>query len=227
MTTKGKEKPGLGRFLSLIVIMGMGLFIPAGTIFWLEGWIYIGIMVLFFYINVTYLSKHDPELIKERAEVKTTERWDKIIIIIMGIVFIPWFIIPGIDAVLLKWSFMPFYVKIIGFIGIALSFALIHLVMRENSYLARTVKIQEERGHNVITTGPYKYIRHPMYLGMIFYFICHSLALGSLYSLIPGVIACVLLIIRTILEDKMLQEQLNGYKEYTNQTNYKIIPGIW
>jgi len=227
MSEKGSIKPGLGKFLTLIILMGMGLFIPAGTIFWLEGWIYIGIMVFFFYLNVNFLSKHNPELIKERAEVKTTEQWDKILIIIMGLVFIPWFIIPGIDAVLLKWSFVPYYVKIVGFIGIALSFVLIHLVMRENSYLARTVKIQEERGHQVITTGPYKYIRHPMYLGMICYFICHSLALGSLYSLIPGAFACVLLIIRTIFEDKMLHEQLNGYKEYASQTTHKIIPGLW
>ena len=140
---------------------------------------------------------------------------------------IPLYILPGYDAVRFQWSYIPFFIKIIGFIGVALSLILMFLVTKENSFLARTVKIQEDKGHQVITTGPYRFVRHPLYTGMIIYIICHSLALGSLYSLIPGFIINIGFIFRTKFEDKLLHEKLEGYMEYAQKTRYKLIPRIW
>ncbi len=104
---------------------------------------------------------------------------------------------------------------------------LFFLVNRENTYLSRVVEIQEERGHKVITTGPYRIVRHPMYLAVIILYISHCIALGSLFSLIPCAFVIITLILRTIREDKMLHNQLEGYKEYVQKTRYKLIPGIW
>lgn len=180
-------------------------------------------------ITVLYLNKHDPELAKERRKnkFKAEKRWDQIIIVIVGLGFIPWIIVPGYDAVRYQWSSVPIYLKIVGFVGIILSFVLLFQVTKKNSFAARIVKIQEEKEHQVITTGPYKYIRHPMYTACLFLIISHSLALGSLYSLIPGAIVNIALIIRTKLEDNLLKEKLEGYIEYSQNTKYKIIPWIW
>ncbi len=99
--------------------------------------------------------------------------------------------------------------------------------MKENTYLSRTVEIQKERGHRVITTGPYKYVRHPMYIGVIMMFFCTSLALGSLFGLIPAFLLTILIIIRTNNEDKMLHKELQGYKEYARKTRYRLLPSVW
>jgi len=99
--------------------------------------------------------------------------------------------------------------------------------MRENAYLSDVVRIQEDRGHTVCTTGPYKYVRHPMYVGIFVIMLCFPLSLGSLYSFIPAAIIIILFFIRTALEDKTLLEELPGYKEYAQQVRYRLIPRIW
>jgi protein-S-isoprenylcysteine O-methyltransferase Ste14 len=118
-------------------------------------------------------------------------------------------------------------VKAVGFIGIILSFMLVFWVMRENTFLSRIVEIQKEKGHRVITTGPYQYVRHPMYFGVIVLFFSIPVALGSLLGLIPSGALTLLILIRTVLEDKTLREELEGYNSYTEKVRYKIIPGIW
>ena len=99
--------------------------------------------------------------------------------------------------------------------------------MRENTFLSRIVEIQKERGHRVITTGPYQYVRHPMYFGVIVLFFCIPVALGSLWSLIPSAALTLLVLIRTVLEEKTLHEELEGYNSYAEKVRYKIVPGIW
>lgn len=211
----------------MYIFIALALFLPAGTIFWLQGWIYLIVMITFSTSFITYLTKKDPELLKARAKIKTTERWDKKLSIIGTPFFILLYIIPGFDAVRFKWSNLPFYISIIGYIGMIIAIIIFLLVSRENTYLSRVVEIQEERGHKVITTGPYRIIRHPMYFSVIILYISHCLALGSVFGLIPCGIIIIMIIFRTIREDKMLHEQLEGYKEYTQKTRYKLIPGIW
>jgi len=227
MNGKNSEPNPYIRFVIMYVFIALALFLPAGTILWLQGWIYIIIMISFSTSLITYLTKKDPELLKARAKTKSTESWDKK----LGFIGIPFYILmyilPGFDAVRFRWSKLPLYISIIGFIGMILTVTLFSLVLRENRYLSRIVEIQEERGHRVITTGPYRIVRHPMYLAVIFLYISHCIALGSLYSLIPCTCIIIMIILRTIREDKMLLEQLEGYKEYALKTRYKLIPGIW
>lgn len=215
------------RFILMYIILALALFIPAGTILWLQGGIYIIMMIVFSTSFIIYLKKKDPELLKARAKTKTTESWDKKIGIIAGVFFLAMYILPGFDAVRFHWSSVPLLINMIGFAGMILAVIFFLLVSRENTYLSRVVEIQDERGHKVITTGPYKIVRHPMYLAVIVLYICHCLALGSLYSLIPCTGLIITIIFRIYYEDKKLHEELEGYKEYAEKTRFKLIPGIW
>jgi protein-S-isoprenylcysteine O-methyltransferase Ste14 len=176
-----------------------------------------------------WLKKHNPELLRDRmAFLKpAAKRWDKVILLVSTIVFVPYLILPGLDAVRFQWSSVPPLIKAVCFGGIILSFMLLSWVMRENTYLSRVVEIQKERGHKVITTGPYQYVRHPMYLAIIVLFLSIPVALGSLWSLIPSAVLTLLILIRTFLEDKTLHEELEGYNSYAEKVKYRIVPGIW
>jgi len=212
--------------LMVTTFLGIGLFIPAGTIFWLEAWIYLIIFLTFFTVVVLYFSKHDPELLQKRAKPKFKEKWDKIVMVLMFFGFFPTFIIPGFEKKY-GWSNVPFFVEVIGFIVLSLGLLIIFLVMKENTFLSKAIEIQKERGHTVITTGPYRIVRHPMYFGFILFIVFYCLALGSLFSLIPSALGVVGIVIRTILEDRMLHKELEGYTEYAQKTKKKLIPLIW
>ncbi|MFW9902304.1 MAG: methyltransferase family protein [Candidatus Thorarchaeota archaeon] len=227
MNEKNSEPNPYIRFVFMYIFIALALFLPAGTIFWFQGWIYIIIMIVFSTSFITYLTKRDPELLKTRAKTKTSESWDKKIGLIGTPFFVLMYILPGFEVVRFKWSNVPFYVSIIGYIGMIIAVILFALVSRENTYLSRVVEIQEKRDHKVITTGPYRIVRHPMYFSVIILYISHCLALGSLFALIPCGIIIITIIFRTIREDKMLHQQLEGYKEYAQKTRYKLIPGIW
>jgi protein-S-isoprenylcysteine O-methyltransferase Ste14 len=227
MNDTNSEPNPYASFIIMYTILALALFLPAGTVFWPQGWIYIIIMIIFSTTLLTYLTKKDPDLLKARAKVKAEKVWDKIIGIVSIPCFLALYIIPGFDAVKFKWSSLPIFINIIGFIGMVLAAILFILVLKENAYLSRVVEIQKERGHKVITTGPYRIVRHPMYISVIILYFCHCLALGSLYALIPYIGVIIIIIVRTHFEDKMLHEELEGYKEYAQKTKYKLIPGIW
>ncbi|MFX0105243.1 MAG: methyltransferase family protein [Candidatus Hodarchaeota archaeon] len=208
------------------IFLGIGLFLPAENFLWLEAWIYLVIFSIFFTVVVLYFSKHDPQMLQKRAKPKFVEKWDKIVMALMGFGFFPTFIIPGFEKKY-GWSNVPFWVEIIGFVVLSLGLIIIFLVMKENTFLSKAVEIQKDRGHVVITTGPYRVVRHPMYLGFTLFIVFYCLALGSLYSLIPTALGIVGIVIRTILEDRKLHKELEGYTEYAQKTKKKLIPLIW
>ena len=217
------------RLVAGIAIMSAAFFGSAGTLAWPEAWLYMILQYSFSTMLAIWLKKHNPDLLRDRmAFLKPTAKgWDKVILLISTIVFIPYLILPGLDAVRFRWSSVPPIIKVVGFIGIILSLILVFWVMRVNTFLSRIVEIQKERGHRVITTGPYQYVRHPMYFGIIFLFFSIPVALGSLWSLIPSATLTLLILIRTVLEDKTLREELEGYNSYAEKVRYKIVPGIW
>ena len=229
MTLISEEKEvSVGKSIGIVTIitflLGLGIFIPANDFLWIEGWIWLILFFLFLINNILYFSKHDPQLIKKRSEPQFQEKWDKIVTFFTSIGFIPLFIIPGLDRQF-GWSSTPLFVELIGFIMFIFGFLIIFLTMKENSFLSKAVEIQE--GHTVITTGPYKIVRHPMYLGLIIFMIGWCLALGSLISLIFVALIIIGLVIRILFEDKKLHEELDGYKEYAQKTKKKLIPLIW
>ena len=135
--------------------------------------------------------------------------------------------IDNFDAKRFGWSDVPMLVKVLGFLGYLPSIGFAFWAMLENAYASNVVRIQEDRGHEVCTTGPYRFMRHPMYVGVIFGVIFIPISLGSYYALILSASAIILFITRTALEDKTLQEELPGYKEYAQKVRYRLFPGLW
>ncbi|MGD2127479.1 MAG: isoprenylcysteine carboxylmethyltransferase family protein [Desulfobacteraceae bacterium] len=217
------------RFMIGIAVMSTAFFGSAGTLDWPEAWLYMIFQFSFSAAMAAWLKKNNPDLLKERMIfLKSSARvWDKAVFWSMTVVFIPYLFLPGLDAIRYRWSSVPLFFSILGFMGILASLLMISWVMRENTYLYRVVEIQRERGHKVITTGPYQYVRHPMYVAVIAQLICIPLALGSLLTLIPASLLTALLVIRTHFEDKTLHSELEGYKAYSEKVKYRLVPCVW
>ncbi len=214
-----------------IALLGslMALFFgSAGTFNWPEAWIFLFLYAAAVTGMVSWLKKNDPDLLKERmSRRKDAKTWDKIILVTYSVLVMIMLAFAGLDAVRYQWTPVPLSVKISGFLGFIPAYILIFWTMTQNPYLSEVVRIQEERGHKVCTTGPYKYVRHPMYLGVIIFILCLPLALGSFFALFFSAAIILVFFIRTALEDKTLQKELSGYKEYAKEVRYRLIPGVW
>ena len=213
--------------LTILLLLAF-LFVPAGTFNWPEAWIFL---LLYFTIVsgvLLWLKKNSPGLLKERtAPKKDYKSWDKIIMIAYTLLVIALLVVTGFDAKRFGWSDVPLLVKVLGFIGYLPAIGFAFWAMLKNAYASNVVRIQEDRGHKVCTTGPYRFVRHPMYVGVILALICIPLSLGSYYALILSALTIILFILRTSLEDKTLQDELSGYKEYAQKVRYRLFPGIW
>jgi protein-S-isoprenylcysteine O-methyltransferase Ste14 len=210
-----------------ILLIAAILFIPAGTLNWIMGWAYVGTFVL---VTVVSAVLVDPDLLAERdlRKHKNVKRWDVILLSIHGllsVVAIP--IIAGL-GVRFQWlPKIPVWLQIAALFVNALGWSLHIWAMVANKFHAKVVRIQSDRGQTVVTDGPYRYVRHPGYVGGIILNLASPIMLGSVWALIPGVLGALLLIIRTVLEDRMLLEELEGYKEYAQRVYYRLLPGIW
>lgn len=210
------------------VVLGLLLFLPAGRLDWIEAWIYVAAYFVFLIIYAVWALKNDPSLLNERSQVApNTKGWDKFILGLYTISLLCLFILIGLDAERFRWSSPPAVLIGIGWLGLILSAALIFWVIRTNTYASRVVRIQEDRGQTVISSGPYHFVRHPMYAGIILLFLCTPLALGSFWGLIPGALIGTLFTIRTMLEDRMLKTELSGYEDYAKRVSYRLIPRVW
>lgn len=204
------------------------IFIPAGTIRWTEAWVFIIFYAVAMTAAIRWMKKNAPDLLKERMKKKKdTKRWDKLFMALYSVFLLVLIILPGLDAVRYGWSHVPTIAKVLAFFGYIPGFWIAFWAMRENAFLSDVVRIQEDRGHTVCTTGPYRYVRHPMYVGVFLIMLCFPLSLGSLYTFIPAGIIIILFFFRTALEDKTLKKELPGYKEYAQKVRYRLLPGIW
>ena len=206
------------------------LFGAAGTIRWLAGWAYL----ILFFVGALWitllLARHDPALLAERMKVpvqKGQPFWDRILILPMIIAWCAWLVLMGLDAVRFRWSVMPLWLQCAGGALIVLSFWMIARVYRENPFLTAVVKIQTERGHRVISTGPYAAVRHPLYAAMLIYLPANALLLGSWHGLAASFVLSGGLVFRTAMEDRELRRGLAGYTEYAAQVRYRLIPFVW
>ena len=227
--TKTPSKPRMILQTIITVLFGLAaIFVPAGTLKWTEAWLFIILYAVAVTAAIFWMKKKAPDLLKERMKKKKDAKsWDKIFMALYSTTLIFTLILPGLDAVRFHWSTVPLIAKILAFIGYIPGSGIAFWAMKENAFLSDVVRIQEDRGHTVCTKGPYKYVRHPMYVGVILIIVCFPFSLGSLYALIPALIIVILFFIRTALEDKTLQEELPGYKEYAQKVRYRLIPGIW
>jgi protein-S-isoprenylcysteine O-methyltransferase Ste14 len=219
-------------FVIRMTLFTVMLMWPAGTLYWWEAWVTVGLWVIYGVVITYYLLRHDPALLIERLKLvplhKEQKAWDKVIMLLFFVAGLGLYIVPGFDVVRYEWSeSLPLWMKILAMLIHLPCFVLLGWVMRENTYLAQVVKIDKARGHHVITTGPYALVRHPMYTIVIILLFAVPVALGSRFALFLAVFLTVLLIIRTYLEDRTLHAELQGYPEYAKQTRYKLIPGLW
>lgn len=232
MNEKKNAEPALGKrivrgVVSVALFVAL-LFVPAGRWDWSAGWAFL----IFSLSSVTLLSlvlwKKDPELIKERTRVAdNVESWDRTILRIYGVLSISLFIVAALDGGRFQWSSMSTDLLVLGWVGLASAFATIWWALFTNTYTSRVVRIQDDRGHQVVTNGPYRYVRHPMYVGVIVAVLAMPLVLGSWWALIPGAGIVVLFIVRTALEDRTLRAKLSGYTDYTKSVRYRLVPGVW
>ena len=203
-------------------------FLPAGTIKWLNAWLYLGTYILAVVILYFLLKNKDPELINKRGQVaKNVKKWDRTIMTLYTLALAAMPVLAGLDAVRFGWSSMSSLWLIPGFILAVLAFIFATWAMMANTHFETYVRIQDERGHKPVTEGPYRFIRHPGYAGAILMFLCTPLILGSWWSFTTCGLMIVLFIIRTYKEDRTLQEELPGYKEYSMRVRYRLLPGIF
>jgi Putative protein-S-isoprenylcysteine methyltransferase len=210
-------------FFALIIAI---TFIGAGRIDYWQGWIYNGLNIIFLMMSYFLLPR---ELIEERLKPKEgMKKWDKICSIVSMPVSFAILVISILDGGRYDWEpQIPILVVIIGVVVYTIGQIIILWAKKVNKFFSIVVRIQKDRGQTVCKDGPYRFVRHPGYLGGLLYIIVTPFVLASFWGLIPAVIAVVLLFIRTYLEDKTLQRELEGYTDYTNEARYRLLPGIW
>jgi protein-S-isoprenylcysteine O-methyltransferase Ste14 len=220
---------GIFREVSFALLNLLLLLISAGTLVWINAWVYIGFSITFHIIGGVFLAKVNPRMLNERGKLiqSNTQSFDKVWVVFFILLVSISSCVAGLDAVRFEWSHMPLELIIIAAI-IYISALLLWLwAMAVNPHFETTVRIQEDRNHKVCTSGPYKYVRHPGYVSFSLMIVSTSFILGSWWASVPNGILLVLLVIRTDLEDKFLKRELKGYKEYARKTKYKLVPSIW
>lgn len=218
----------LAAFVAFLGLFAAIIFWPAGRIDWVAGWLYLGIITANLFVNVVYLRRVNPELIEHRLRLgEGTKRWDKIWAAFFTPVFLAIYVIAGFDAVRFEWSTMPAWLWPLGLTLFVPGTALLTWSMGVNPFFEKTVRIQTERGHHVIDNGPYRFVRHPGYLGFFGWSLSPPLLLGSWWAFLPALLSIIGLVIRTALEDRTLREELAGYEDYVRRVRYRLIPGIW
>jgi protein-S-isoprenylcysteine O-methyltransferase Ste14 len=177
-----------------------------------------------------WLARHDPGLLAERLGLliqRGQKGWDKLFMIPMLAIWLGWLVLIGLDAGRYRWSSVPLYAQVLGFVLLCLASYLVWLTLRTNSYAAPVIRIQKERGHKVVTTGPYAYVRHPMYAGALLFILGAPLLLGSWWGLLAGVLIVILIGVRAVLEERMLKTELEGYADYAERVRYRLVPRVW
>jgi protein-S-isoprenylcysteine O-methyltransferase Ste14 len=216
------------------VVLGFALvgfvFAAAGTFRWPAFWVLLGVYDGALIGLILWLKRRDPALLKERMAGATRsgiKAWDRKILRAYTALLAVMLIVAPLDAVRFRWSRVPRGIQGLALLGLLAAGGLLLWVFRENTFLAEYVRIQGERGHAVCTTGPYRIVRHPMYVGIIVTILSVPVMLGSLYALIPAGLIMGLFVLRTALEDRTLQQELPGYADYARSVRWKLIPKVW
>ncbi len=222
--SKGLLKDGIMKITTGIVLMGLLLFLPAGTLRWTDGWLLMAILfVPMFFAGVLMYFKA-PDLLKSRLSAKETQSEQKDVIRYSGLMFIAAFVIAGLNY-RFQWIMMPRAIVWIGVVIFLLAYCFFGEVLRENRYLSRTIEVQD--GQTVVDTGLYGIVRHPMYTATVLLFLSMPLVLNSLISFIIMLAYIPIIVKRIKNEEEVLETELKGYKEYKQKVRYRLIPFIW
>jgi len=212
------------RYVMGLVVLGLTFFLSAGTIRYWHAWVFLAILFIPMFFVLLYLLRYDPALLERRMRTREKEVPQKLIIKLSMIPFVAAFLVPGLDY-RFGWSSVPVAVVIAADTVVFCGYIFFFFVLRENSYASRVVEVEKEQ--KVISTGPYAYIRHPLYSAVLLIYLFSPLALGSFWALIAMIPLPFVLILRIKNEESLLKEKLVGYEEYTGKVRYRLIPGIW
>ncbi len=212
------------KFILGLVIIGVILFASAGSFEYWNGWLFMGLLFIPMFVAGIVLMIKNPELLRKRLNAKEKEGEQKEVLLLSGLMFLSGFIIAGLNYRFL-WIEIPNVIVIIASVIFAISYIFYSEVLRENTYLARTIEVQENQ--KVIDTGMYKYVRHPMYAATVFLFLSTPLILGSVISFIIFLSYPIIIAKRIKNEEEVLEKDLKGYIEYKEKVKYRLIPYIW
>ncbi len=214
----------IGKFIFGVILLGVLVFVPAGTINYPNGWLLIAVLFVPMFVAGLVMMFKNPELIKKRLNAKEEEKEQKTVVALSGAMFAAAFVAAGLSF-RFKWLVLPKWAVIIGTIVFLLAYAMYAEVLRENAYLSRTVEVQENQ--KVIDTGLYGIVRHPMYSATLFLFLSMGIILGSLISCAILLLYIPIIAKRIKNEEKVLEEGLEGYSEYKTRVKFKVIPFVW
>ena len=207
-----------------IVLMLVIFFVPAGTLAYWEAWVYLFVMLILMFSFLIYFLKNDPELLERRMRTREKETEQKLIVKFLFLSCLFTVLLPGFDK-RFEWSHVPVELVIFADIIVLLGYCIVFLAMKENSYASRIIEVEKEQ--EIISTGPYAIVRHPMYLGQVLLLLLTPLALGSYWAIIPALFIIPILMARIRNEEQILERELKGYQEYMQKIKFRLIPGIW
>lgn len=212
------------KFTAGLILVGLLLFLPAGTFAFWQAWLFIGILFVPMLIAGFVMMFRSPELLRKRLNAKEEQKEQKAVVALSGIMFLAAFVIAGLNF-RFKWLVLPNWTVIIGTVVFLLAYAMYAEVLRENAYLSRTIEVQEDQ--KVIDTGLYGIVRHPMYSATLFLFISMGFVLASPISVVILLLYIPIIAKRMKNEEKILEEGLEGYTDYKKRVKYKVIPFVW
>lgn len=224
-------KPKVWKVLGAqFLLFAVLLFGPAGTVAWPAGWAFLLLFFAPVLLITRALARDNPALLDERMKPliqKGQPLWDKIAVASLAVLFGLWLILMGLDAGRFHWSAMPAWLQWPAGAGVLVSMWICSRIFRVNPFLANVVRIQTERGHEVVMAGPYGIVRHPLYAATLILFPSAALLLGSWFGLAATIVLASVLVLRTALEDRELHRGLDGYAAYAQRVRYRIIPLVW
>ncbi len=216
------------QLLTGIVVYAVILFISAGRLDWPAAWVYLALNLLIVGCGAAILLSRNPGVVIARSQIRSDiETWDKWISLLVTLGLIATLAVPGLDL-RFSWSAgFPLALQVIGFLAIVVGYAILVWAMLHNPFFEGGVRIQTDRGHTVASSGPYRFVRHPGYDGMILQSLGTVLALASWWALLAGLFASAVFVLRTVLEDRTLLAKLPGYADYAQHVRHRLLPGIW
>ena len=222
--TRSLFAKAMGKFFAGVLLVGALIFLPAGTLRFGQGWLLMGVLFVPMFLAGLFLMARDPDRLRRRLDAREKEMTQKNVLLLSGLMFIAAFVLAGLSF-RFGWLMLPFRVSIIASVVFLIAYAVYAEVLRENTYLSRTVEVQEDQ--KVIATGLYGVVRHPMYTATVFLFLSMPLVLGSVISFVIMLCYIPIIVKRIRNEELVLEEGLPGYREYTKKVKYRLIPFIW